>query len=1596
MNDNRSKFDTESALPFLIENLCALVPPDRITKASAWHGHIPFAMFLTKVFSPSTIVELGTHAGDSYCAFCQSVRDASLDTRCFAVDTWEGDEHAGFYGPELYDDLKRYHDSRYTGFSSLLRQTFDEAVTYFPDGSIDLLHIDGLHTYDAVHHDLQTWIPKLSQRGIVLLHDINVRERDFGVWKVWEEVKRLYPTFELNISYGIGLAAVGRETDPFIEWLCSDNSFTGIARRTFTYLGGLLLRGTDMNSFGHALPTSKEPSQEAFPPHVRLLQLYYDHEGSGFCEEWSDTIVIPDPQPGLDGFVQVVVIVPWMTSALRVDPVNFPALIKNLKLFVSPVGSPHIKSEMSVNLTEGLARDVEGTPENSFLAIGSDSQCILPGLHLHVGDQLFIEFYWSLLTESELIERIQHIQLLQRNEEKTVHEQEDRIGLLEEEKENILHSIEVAKADLEAISMQVDELELNLSLANSKSEELQSEIGILYANIRSDEAKYTKLKNEASIIQRKATSMTTELAKIKASRGYAVLIKYYQMRDRLFPPNSRRRLVAKRTVELVLRNGAVVEPTRKETAPSPWDSSSVYNVSSTANECEFGQVVDIVIPIYRGFEYTKRCIESVLYYSQGINYEIVLINDASPERGIIDFLGEIRNIDHLTVIDHAQNAGFVRSVNAGMKLHPDRDVVILNSDTRVYADWLDRLYRAAHSNDRIGTVTPFSNNATLCSYPVIGESNIVDPEEEARLLDALCSRVNSDQVIPIPTGVGFCMYIKRACIVEVGEFDEVNFGRGYGEENDFCMRALDQGWTSVAAPNVFVYHEGSVSFGEEKELALSANLATLNRLHPQYLTVVAKFFEQDPLFLSRRNVDSERLFEVMNDHRLRVMFVTHRLGGGVERHTDDLQKLGTKGDVGILTIRPTDGSLIRVSSTELDLPNLIFNPSREPNSFSEFLSSMKLDLIEIHHTLEIPQEALRAVTELGVPYDFTVHDYFPICPRINLVDHTGRYCGEPTAEVCNRCIALNGSHAGTVDITEWRRGFDSLLTHARRIYAPARDVKERLEKYYSLTNIIVRPHIDFPSAELPALPQCGSNGSLVVGIIGTLALHKGSHIVSECARDALKSGLRLKFVVVGGIDGSSVTSLPSNVTVTGSYESEMEVYDRLKSHDCGIIFFPAVWPETYSYTLSIALRLGLPIVAFDIGAIAERLRNSSGGFILPVSRTPAEINEFLLSLRDKKLLNNPVPVSVQHTFEDYFLLENPKIDQGNERLTIRVSPQRGVDGRPQASSEIRLLRPLSHPSVADRVQLVVDAAWGEELDGICVLERIPNMDTEEVLSFQTFTSPNGLAKVIYAVDDNLLALSGTGASKTRPCEIKQFVERVARTADAVIVSTAELKAVFRAYNRNVIVVPNSIDESLVQKIQPLAGRSVQTTGLVIGYMGTPTHDADFGLILPALERVAAGFPNVRLEIIGALGDPDILSTLPIESVIIEPPSRIYSEFISWFTGTVRWDIGLAPLRETYFNAAKSDIKFLDYGALGLAGLYSDVDAYRGSVQNGRSGLLVENNPDAWYDGLRRLVVDDNLRDLLASNSRMAVFPHRTTEVGAASLVEAIDRLCRNH
>lgn len=240
-------------------------------------------------------------------------------------------------------------------------------------------------------------------------------------------------------------------------------------------------------------------------------------------------------------------------------------------------------------------------------------------------------------------------------------------------------------------------------------------------------------------------------------------------------------------------------------------------------------MIDVIIPVYSGYEETKKCINSIIKSKNNVDYRILIINDKSPEKKIDEFLNSIRH-EKIIVLLNENNLGFVKTVNRGMK-YSNKDVILLNSDTIVTDFWIDKLYRAAYSRENVGTVTSLTNNGTIASVPIFNVDNELPKGYTIDEFSKLVERVSKKNYPVIPTAVGHAMYIRREVIDNIGYFDEETFGLGYGEEEDFSCRVVKSGFKNILADDTFIFHFGSTSFKSDKEKLINMNKKKLYKKH---------------------------------------------------------------------------------------------------------------------------------------------------------------------------------------------------------------------------------------------------------------------------------------------------------------------------------------------------------------------------------------------------------------------------------------------------------------------------------------------------------------------------------------------------------------------------------------------------------------------------------------------------------------------------------------------------------------------------------------------------------------------------------------------
>jgi len=634
--------------------------------------------------------------------------------------------------------------------------------------------------------------------------------------------------------------------------------------------------------------------------------------------------------------------------------------------------------------------------------------------------------------------------------------------------------------------------------------------------------------------------------------------------------------------------------------------------------------VDIIVPVYKGLADTQRCILSVLAHPQQTPWRLIVINDCSPEPEVTDWLRQIAALHtEILLLENPSNQGFVATVNRGMGCSDNHDVLLLNSDTEVANDWLDRLVRAAYSHGRVATVTPFSNNATICSYPRFCGANEMPAGYDTASLDALFAAAVPGLVIDVPTGVGFCMFIRRDCLAEVGLFDVANFGKGYGEENDFCRRAFGSGWRNLHALDTFVRHAGGVSFGASKSAREQAALKTLQRLYPDYDRAVHDFIAQDPARQARLAVDQQRL---AHSKKPVILAVMHNRGGGTVRHAMELAAHLREQAI-FFMLRPIDDSKVVLEwlGTDEGFSTSFFLP-REFDDLVQMLKDLGVCHVHYHHLIGHSQEVLHLPQHLGVDYDFTAHDYYSICPQVSLTDGQGRYCGERGLEDCQQCVQKRPA-PGNGGIEQWRQHHGQFLSQARYVLAPSSDTMNRLARYLPGCDLRVAPHTDLPEhipLPTPAPTRLADKAPLKVAILGALSDIKGADLLEQVALAAAQAQVPVEFHLLGFAYRPLQTQPKASLTIHGRYdEADLpRLLDWLKPD---LLWFPAQWPETYSYTLSAALSAGLPVLTSDLGAFKERLEGRIWSWSHPWNIEPSACVELMLHLRAAHFVTGITP-----------------------------------------------------------------------------------------------------------------------------------------------------------------------------------------------------------------------------------------------------------------------------------------------------------------------------------------------------------------------------------
>ncbi len=611
---------------------------------------------------------------------------------------------------------------------------------------------------------------------------------------------------------------------------------------------------------------------------------------------------------------------------------------------------------------------------------------------------------------------------------------------------------------------------------------------------------------------------------------------------------------------------------------------------------------DIIIPIYNAYDCVVECIESVIKNTDLKNNCLVLIDDKSTDKRIKILLENYKNkYPNLVVLFNKVNLGFVGTVNRGMH-YSDHDVLLLNSDTEVTKNWLDKIQKCAYSGEKIATVTPLSNNATLASVPKSFVPNDIPKGLSLEEMAELVEKCSKREYPEIPTGHGFCLYIKRDVLNEVGYFDEETYGRGYGEENDFCFRALNKGYRHLLCDDTYIYHKESQSFAEDKKELIESGLEELKKKYPIYKDRLDAWCVNNPIKNISMNV---ALNLEKRKGRTNILYIIHdwkesNLGGTTLHAMDLIKNMRSKYNFHVLTLEDNWYKLYSYwedNETIIQFPSvnefhmLKFYNFEYKKMLENIIDTFGISIIHIHHLIGHYFDIADIIKERKIYAILTLHDYFCACPLINKIYKNQNYCNKPSEKKCNECLAYVLKES--VDICSWRKEWKKLFSVVNQIIAPSESAKEEVKKTYPNLSISVIEH-GINITKSPA-KYIESKRKYNIAFIGAIGNHKGSKLLEELITYKKLNNITIHLF---GIFDSKLQESTSHFINHGRYERS-ELKNILEENHIDLICLFSIWPETYSYTLTEAIACGIPVISYNMGAIAERLKKFKLGWTIP-------------------------------------------------------------------------------------------------------------------------------------------------------------------------------------------------------------------------------------------------------------------------------------------------------------------------------------------------------------------------------------------------------------
>lgn len=623
--------------------------------------------------------------------------------------------------------------------------------------------------------------------------------------------------------------------------------------------------------------------------------------------------------------------------------------------------------------------------------------------------------------------------------------------------------------------------------------------------------------------------------------------------------------------------------------------------------------VDIVVPVFNGLNLLKSLVVNLS--NTKIAHKVYFVDDCSTDDAVPAFLKELCESDpRYQLVSAKENGGFVKSVNLGLSF-TTCDVVLLNTDVQLPPLWLERLIAPLLLDDKVASATPFTNSGTICSFPRFLENNELAFGLDVAEIDSIFSHFHPIYN-EVPTGVGFCMACSRNALNAVGFLDSDMYGRGFGEENDWCQSAIKAGFKNVMVENLFVFHNHGATFQSDEKVALiEDHLKKLNKRFPNYNGDVARYCEANPLKELRSFAYAQAFLKSIPGFK--TVYLTHDLGGGASTYLKRRIAADLAASQCAVTI-------------EYSVFESIFHVAiQSGDKQTQFVSSTLADALDVvcSSTDKIVVNELASYPHLGralediaerveshhCALEVLIHDYLMICPSINLVNANKRYCGLPGIYCdCSKCYRNQKFYDVYEDsIVAYRAKWHRLLFDAGEVVVFSESSSRLLENTFGdIGNIVLRPH-KVPSLLSNITVKKAPDEPIVIGLIGRLTEHKGSRVIKELLNEIESRDLDVSIALIGKTD-DDFDIKSDHFFEFGEYRLE-DLPKLAAESGADVFFFPSVWPETFSYVCSEIIDMGYPLATFDLGAQQEKASGYEKGLVLSLELSPSDLCDALVS-----------------------------------------------------------------------------------------------------------------------------------------------------------------------------------------------------------------------------------------------------------------------------------------------------------------------------------------------------------------------------------------------